>query len=432
MSQASPPSAGTPPRWLFVDLNSYFASVEQQERPALRGKPVIVVPVMSDHTCAIAASDQAKKHGVKTGTLVGDAKRMCPGLILVEASHERYVEYHEKIIKEIDRHYPIQVIGSIDEMGCLLDDKRANETEALALAKRIKRGLWENVGAAITCSIGIAPNRYLAKVASDLTKPDGLEIIRLEDLPGRLEHLKLTDLPGIGRNMEPRLIKAGIRTFLDLWNASPRDLHLIWGGVGGDRFWHKLHGGDLDGDFEDLTPNHQSIGHSHVLSPEFRKPPEAVIVAKRLLLKAASRLRRMRFRATEMALSVRSEERVRGEAHQRFQPVSDSFALSKILDDLWPIAMSKMGWERVKKIGVTLYGLESQGQPRQLELFPELGSPVTADVDRRDRLSKIMDQLNNRFGRDSIALGFAPDSVKAFSGTKIAFTRIPDLDEFKE
>lgn len=432
MSSVSPPLTPTPPRWLFVDLNSYFASVEQQVRPELRGKPIIVVPVMSDHTCAIAASYQAKKFGVKTGTNVGDAKRMCPGLIMVEASHERYVEYHEKIKDEVELHWPIQVVGSIDEVGLLLDDKRANETAAIALAKRIKVGLRKNVGEVITCSIGIASNRYLAKVASDLTKPDGLEVIRLEDMPGRLAHLKLTDLPGIGRNMEPRLNQSGIHTFLDLWNAGPVILHQAWGGVGGDRFWRHLHGGDLDGDFEDAHELPKSIGHSHVLSPEYRNPPEAKIVAQRLLLKTASRLRRAKCRTTELYLSLRAENGMKGRAHLRFMAVSDSYALTKCLEALWHRSVSQIPGMRIKKIGVTLFGLEAESELQQMDLFPELGSPIKVDMERRDKLSKIMDDLNQQFGRDSIALGFAPDAVKTFSGTKIAFTRIPDREEFKE
>lgn len=433
MSTVRLPLLSARPRWLFVDLNSYFASVEQQERPAIRGKPVIVVPVKTDSTCAIAASPQAKEFGIKTGTNVGEARRKCPGLILVEASHERYVEYHEKIKEEVERHWPIQVVGSIDEVGLLLDDKRANEKDALSIARRIKQGLRENVGEVITCSIGIAPNRYLAKVASDLKKPDGLEVIRLEDLPGRLAHLQLTDLPGIGRRMEPRLQEAGIKTFLDLWNAGPALLHQAWGSVGGDRFWRHLHGADLDGDFDDLeNVPPKSIGHSHVLSPEFRLPPEASVVAQRLLLKTASRLRRAECRATELYLSLRTERGPRGKAQVRFPPISDSFALTKMLNGLWQRALTQIPGERIKKIGVTLFGLEANSEPLQLDLFPTLGSPIAADVERRDRLSKIMDKLNQKFGRDSIALGFAPDSVKTFSGTKIAFTRIPDLEEFKE
>ncbi len=433
MPAASQPSPASdpPPRWLFVDLNSYFASVEQQLNPALRGRPVAVVPVLTDSTCAIAASYQAKKFGVKTGTLIRDAKRLCPGLILVEADHEHYVEFHHKIIEEIERHYPVHVIGSIDEMGCLLDDRRAREDIALDLGRRIKRGLLDRVGEVITCSVGIAPNRYLAKVASDLTKPDGLEVIRLRDLPGRLAHLELRDLPGIGRNMEPRLRQAGIHTFLDLWHASARVLHHVWGGVCGDRFWRQLHGGDLDDD-ADTPPARRSVGHSHVLAPPLRRPPEAAIVARRLLLKAASRLRRLGFRATCMTVGVRGESGGRGEASRRFPPVSDSYTLIHILDTLWRRALGQTGCARVKKISVTLHELESPHAPEQLELFPAPGAPLPADRARRDTLSRIMDDINRHYGRDSLALGFAPDAVKTFSGTKVAFTRIPDIQEFCE
>lgn len=424
-----PAIAPAPPlRWLFLDLNSYFASVEQHLRPQLRGKPVAVVPMISDSTCAIAASYQAKRFGVKTGTNIGDARRMCPGLILVEARHDKYVEFHELILKEIERHYPVQVIASIDEVGLLLDRKRCQEDVALELAGRIKGGLARNIGETITCSIGIAQNRYLAKVASDLQKPDGLVVLRISDLPGRLSHCHLNDLPGIGRKMEPRLHQRGIHTIENLWDATPRDLHEVWGGIQGERFWRQLHGGDLD----ELPEVRRSIGHSQVLAPQFRRPPDAEMVAKRLLLKTASRLRRYQCRATEMSLSVRTETREKGAAHQRFTAVSDSFELLQRMQLLWGEAMAQVRWNRIKKIGITLQGLEAESAPEQLDLFPGLGGTTSIDRERRDKLSEVMDAVNKRQGRDSIALGFLPDAVRDFSGPKIAFNRIPEQEEFNE
>src|SRR5208337_4195962 len=114
------PVSGPALNWLFVDLNSYFASVEQEVRPELRGRPVAVVPMMADTTCCIAASYQAKAHGVKTGTLVGEARRICPGLQLVEARHELYVEYHHRIVAAVEQCVPVTAVLSIDEMGCRL------------------------------------------------------------------------------------------------------------------------------------------------------------------------------------------------------------------------------------------------------------------------------------------------------------------------
>lgn len=416
-------------RWLYLDLNCFFASVEQQEDRKLRGLPIAVVPMVSDSTCAIAASFEAKKFGVKTGTNIGDAKRMCPGLVLVEANHGNYVKYHEKVKKEVEKHYPIEMVASIDEVGLLLDQRRQSEPVALDLARRIKAGLRDKVGECITCSIGIAPNRYLAKAASDFQKPDGLTVLRLEDMPEKIAHWKLTDLCGVGQRMEPRLHTAGILTIEDLWNATPEDLHQVWGGVGGDRFWHELHGEDL-GHFATQT---RSIGHSHVLAPEFRKPPEAVIVARRLLFKAASRMRRGGFRTGVLSLGVRTEDRNRGDADMRLpRHVSDTFSLMQVMDQLWPVVMGQVRWARVKKVAVTLLDLEATSTPEQLELFPDSNAMSTEEVARRERLSTAMDALNQRYGRDSIALGFVPNQVKTFSGTKIAFTRIPEKSEFQE
>lgn len=413
--------------WLFLDLNSYFASVEQQLNPALRGRPVAVVPVDSDTTCAIAASREAKKYGIKTGTNIGEARRRCPDLITVMAGHDVYVEFHHKIIEEVERHFPVHDICSIDEMACKLDAPRRPLEVATALAKRIKQGLRDRMGECITCSIGLAPNRFLAKVASDMQKPDGLVVLLQEELPGRLLDLELSDLCGIGRRMEPRLHACGIRTMADLWAADRETLHRAWGGVVGDRFWHGLHGGPTE---EDAPPVRRTIGHSHVLAPELRTPPAAGTVARRLMLKAASRLRRMHYRAAHMHLSVRVEQGPRCEAQAKFEPVADSIILSRVLADLWLQVMRQARWQRVKKVSVTLFDLLADSAPRQLELFTS--SDELAAKEQRENLSHVLDKINQQHGRDSVVIGFTPDTVRTFSGTKIAFTRIPDREEFQE
>jgi DNA polymerase-4 len=422
---AADESASSEVDWLFLDLNSFFASVEQQENPALRGKPVAVVPVMTDATCAIAASAQAKQFGIKTGTNIGEARHKCPDLQLVLARHDIYVEYHHKIIQEVERHYPVNAVCSIDEMALRLDKRRRPLPAAIDLSKRIKAGLRRTMGECITCSIGLAPNRFLAKVASDIQKPDGLVFLTAADLPGRLLDLELRDLPGIGRRMEPRLHAVGIRTMRELWEASREDMHHAWGGVVGDRFWMALHGEPSE---DEPEQDPKSIGHSHVLSPELRKPPQAAIVLRRLLLKAASRLRRSNHRATEMRVSLRMENGLRGEASQRFPAVNDSLALTDVMRRLWESVMQQTRWQRVKKVAVTLSGLESLTQPQQLDLFAR----GEDSRQRRESLSRVLDDINKKHGRDSIVIGFTPDTVRTFSGSKIAFNRIPDREEFKE
>src|ERR1700682_600605 len=132
--------------WLFLDLNAYFASVEQQVTPALRGQPVAVVPVMTDSTCCIAASYEAKAYGIKTGTRVGDARKLCPGLHLVEAVHALYVRYHHAIVKAVESCIPVSSTISIDEMVCRLSGSQREIPNAMALAQKIKKTLAAQVG----------------------------------------------------------------------------------------------------------------------------------------------------------------------------------------------------------------------------------------------------------------------------------------------
>src|ERR1700726_1106108 len=145
-------------QWLFLDLNAFFASCEQQENPALRGRPVIVVQTPTDSACAIAASNAAKAFGIKTGTLVREARRLCPAVIPVQANHRLYTDYHNRILKAVDTCLPIEKVMSIDEMACRLMGTEREVPVARALALKVKRALHEQVGECLTCSIGIAPN----------------------------------------------------------------------------------------------------------------------------------------------------------------------------------------------------------------------------------------------------------------------------------
>src|ERR1700691_6094665 len=159
--QHEPDSAPGRPRdsglnWLFVDLNSYFASVEQEVRPELRGCPVAVAPMMADTTVCIAASYEAKAFGVRTGTVVAEAKRMCPGLILVEARHEIYIDYHRRIVEAVEKCLPVTAVLSIDEMACRLIGRERPLLAAIDLGRRVKESIRVNVGPMLRSSVGIA------------------------------------------------------------------------------------------------------------------------------------------------------------------------------------------------------------------------------------------------------------------------------------
>lgn len=413
---------------LFIDFNSYFASVEQQLNPRLRGRPVAVVPVVTDSTCAIAASYEAKAYGVKTGTRIYEAKRMCPGLICVPARHEAYVHFHKLLHDEVDRHVPILEVCSIDEMACELYGKYRQEAEAVALAGRIKTGISQNVGVCLTSSIGLSTNRYLAKVASDLKKPNGIVCLHPRQLPGRLMDLKLTDFPGIGKNMAARLSAKGILSFNDLWRCAPKQLRGIWGSVGGERFWHALRGEEGD----HLEAQRRMITHSHVLAPEDRPLARAENVGRRLVMKAASRMRKLELKATHLDIGARVENGPKLERHARFAAAGDSFALLKVFAQAWQEMVAQTTPSRIKKVSVALHGLVLESAPEQLMLLPAPDAPGEELKRNHEKLSRVIDHLTQRYGRNAVTLGLTASDGRSFTGAKIAFNRIPEPEDFEQ
>ena len=416
--------------WLYVDFNSYFASVEQQLDPRLRGKPVAVIPVETESTCAIAASYEAKAFGIKTGTPVWEAKKLCPDLICVIGRHNHYVEFHERILDEIDKHIPVTQVCSIDEMACQLMKNEMSISRTTEIAKSIKTGIAKNIGEYVRCSIGVSSSKYLAKVATDMQKPDGLTILMPQDISRRLLELKLRDLPGIGHNMEKRLNQAGIYDMQKLLSLQPKHLRAVWGSIWGEKMWYYLRGYDLP----DQETRKGSVGHSHVLSPEMRPPAQAYTIARRLTMKAAARLRRMNYYSGAFSVSFRVENGPRLGLEAKCEPSQDSFIFLQLLDELWQALIKESKGSRIKKVNIVLHGLVEEKDLRaQPDLFDILKQPKEQKQQvKNEKISAAMDALNRKFGRDTVLLGMTAGKASASTGSKIAFTRIPDMEEFME
>lgn len=421
-----------PLRWLFLDLNAYFASVEQQVRPELRGKPVIIAPGGIETTVAIAASYEAKAFGISTGTPVWEARRKCPDVQIVSPRHKLYVEYHDRIVAEIERHIPVTKVCSIDEVACRLLDNENGADQVAELSARIKAGIRDNVGDWLRCSIGVAPNRLLAKLASDMMKPDGLVILRAEELPQRLYGLKLTDICGIGAKMAKRLSAAGVNDIRQLCERAPLKAGSAWGGTEGDRLWYALHGVDLPS----KPTQERTIGHSHVLAPKARGSLAARATARRLAAKAANRLRKKDMIARLLVFHVRfDDDRSKWHASVKLPATEDSFAILRALDMLWPklIAHARTRGPhemRLRMVGVTLMNIAPKAG-EQGSLFASLDpNHELARAVRTQALSHALDKITARFGGDAVLVG-APMGGRADRiGTSIAFGRIPDAGEF--
>ena len=417
--------------WIFVDLNSYFASCEQDDRPELRNRPVGVVPLVADTTCCIAASYEAKAFGVKTGTLVGEARRMCPGLELVEARHELYVEYHHRIVEAVESCLPVTAVLSIDEMACRLMGRERELVEALRLGERVKRAIGRIGGGTLRCSVGLAPNRWLAKIASDMEKPDGLVALPPDLLRDALLGLELRDLPGIGARTEKRLRAQGIASMAELMAQTREQMHGLWGSVWGERLWYWLRGEDFD--LEDAG-HAQSMGHQHVLGPELRTVDKAWAVALKLLHKAAMRMRREGLWAGRVSVSVGFMGKAPVRSATAFGPArsqswhreaaigecQDSTTLIEVLRRLWETMPRDKAHEKPFFVAVTLGGLVSDAE-HALTLFEdEDGSR------QRRKLARAMDAVNGKYGLGTLAPATMMTALKA-APTRIAFRTIPEI-----
>jgi DNA polymerase IV len=397
-------------RSLLVDFNSYFASVEQQVEPALRGRPLGVVPMMADTTVCIAASIEAKTFGVKTGTKVGDAKKMCPGIEFVVARHELYIDFHHRAVAVVDSLVPVRRVLSIDEMDCELTGRWSEPERALAVAHKVKAELAARIGECLRTSIGIGPNTFIAKTASDLVKPDGLVMIRKEELPQRLFELPVRALSGVGKQMEKRLHGHGIATVRDLCGRSRDELRAIWGGVGGEIMFDRLRG----------EPQHEqesetgSISHSSVLGPERRNPDDAFAVLNRLTQKAAMRLRKAGYYAARISVHLKYLDGGHWDVEMRLVDTQDTVAFLHALEKLW--GRRPTASRTILKVGMAFSDLVSEAK--------HTGS-LFASEGRAKSLYSTLDRLNARFGKQAVYFASA-HNARDRGGMHIAFNHIPD------
>jgi integrase len=229
---------------------------------------------------------------------VPDVLAICPDIILVPQRPDLIRRAHLTLLSEIESEIPIDVVKSIADLACTLDQNTSADPRTLA--HRIKRRLRENVGDQITCSIGIAANRLLAKIACKVDKPNGITIWHPADMPAPLLQRPLSDIPGVGSRMSARLAEQNITSIEALLTTRPRQLRALWGNVNGERMWYALHGYTIQAE-----PTQRSVyGHGRVLPPEWRTIPMARDCSRLLLVKAARRMRRDSFAAQQLALWI--------------------------------------------------------------------------------------------------------------------------------
>ncbi|MBB4039156.1 DNA polymerase-4 [Microvirga flocculans] len=405
---------------LYVDFDSFFASAEQHLQPHLRGRPVGVIPVDSEHTGLIAVSREAKALGIKRGAFVRDARKACPGLVLVTARHEVYVELHRAIVETIETVLPVKAVCSIDEMVCALLPSEG--ARAIEIGRQVKEVIASRIGPTLTCSVGLGPNDLLAKIAAEMEKPDGLVALHPADLPGRLLSLELTDIPGIARGNAARLARAGIGDMAALWSLQPKELRRLWGSVEGERLWMGLHGYTV----ERPETRRRMFGHGRVLPADWRSLNGAYAAARVLLAKASARMRRAGFAARALALWLTDRNSAGWYGEERFQPTWDDPSLLASLSRLF-LHAEREDMRRSRSVHVTLHDLVPMAEI-EADLF---GYTPEAQLKRRmEYLSVLADRLNASHRRTLLHWGPQVSIPGGYAGAKIAFNRIPDAEDF--
>jgi len=304
------------------------------------------------------------------------------------------------LLAEINSVIPIDAIKSIDELCCKLD--KHDIAEPQKLAANIKTAIAEGVGPFITCSIGFAANRHLAKIACKIDKPNGVTIWSPEDMPAPLLPLSFDDIAGIGKHMEKRLWAAGIYNIEGLLATEPKQMRKLWRNVTGERLWYAMHGYDVKAGKSERG----MFGHGRVLPPELRTFEGARDCSRILLVKAARRMRREGYHASTLFiwLSLRKSYK-KGEcswtSKHKLHAANDGQACLKALDVLWGHARREIPKGlKIVRVGVTLGELTSSDS-RQLDML------INDDPERRkwESITSAMDSLNSRYGKSLVTMG---------------------------
>lgn len=404
----------------YLDFDGFFASVEQQADPKLRGRPVGVVPFEgTNRTCVIACSREAKKFGVKNVMTVDAALSLCPDLVLVPQKPDLYRRAHNTLLSEIETILPIDTVKSIDELTCKLDSRGIADPQGLA--KRVKDNLAESVGRFITCSIGFAANRQLAKIACKQDKPNGVTIWHPQIMPGPVLNVPFDDIPGIGSRMQRKLAGLGIVDMHGLYATQPKHMRKIWGNVTGERLWYALHGYDIQAP----ETKRGMFGHGRVLPPESRTLPAAYEIARLLLMKAARRLRRASYYCSGLWVWMAVKDG-NWSRHRSLPMVRDDAAILDALRVVWDEAKATLPRRTaIYRVGVTLTDITPASERQMDFLLDDEGQRR-----RWEAVTSVMDMLNYRYAKTIVSLGPWNPPAGGHVGGKISFTRIPSAEDF--
>lgn len=365
---------------MHIDLNSCFASVEQQANPLLRYKPLAVVHSVAPYGCILAPSVEAKLWGVKTGMTLSDGRERCPILLARTADPPKYREVHHRFATLLADYAPYPIAKSIDEFVLTLP----TGCNPVGVAQEIKSRIKKEIGEYLRVSVGVSTNQNLAKLASGLHKPDGFDVIDHTNFLDVYSKLELIDFCGINTRNEARLHKVGIFTPLQFYQASRQTLKSAFESVLGE-YWHaRLRGYEVD----DVEFQTRSFGQSYVLPHPMDRAEWYPIMAK-LVSKAARRMRRDGYSASGIHISLRYADHTSYKLGHKLKTTlqSDHDLIAAVN------SLTSKSDKKVKKVAVTLFGIGRDDNQEGLFI----------DKVKEKRLVTALDDLNMRYGDYTIS-----------------------------
>lgn len=389
---------------MHIDLNSAFASIEQQSRPMLRGKPVAVINRRTEHTVIVTASYEAKASGVKVGMKFIEAAKLASGLVAVESDPAKYRYVYRKLMAILNSYSPNVVMKSIDE-GIIDFHGVPLQKTLVEIGYEIKKRLREEVGCAMRCNVGIGPSRFLAKTAAGLHKPDGLDVVDATNLRSIYETMKLTDITGIASHMQRRLNAVSIFTPIQFLDADVVSLKkVVFKSINGLYWYQRLRGYEVDDRVSDV----KTVGRQYVL--ESRNLTHGQITARlhHLCESVGYRMRSQNKVARGVHIYVRTVDHKYWHTCRMSQmPFYSDKTINAIAQQLFLNAPGN-----VQEIGIRCYELSNNDNP-QVSLFND-------EIVREQQLVGAIDDINQRFGDRTV---HSADTLKTggFIKTKIPF-----------
>lgn len=408
-----------PARVIYLDMNAFFASIEQELDPSCRNKPVAVVSHLHPRGTVLASSYEAKALGISTGTKVSEALEKCPGIIFKETQLAVYRGFHKKFVGLLDARYgPEILVRSVDEVAIILPLNWQGSFRAREIALEIKALFKSELGSYIKCSIGIAPNIFLAKLATNLEKPDGLVEINDQNIEPILGSLKLTDLPGIAYKSSVRLAWRGITTPLSLYQQDVNNLRK-WFGIWGQQWWWRLHGFETD-DKSLIVDPLKSMSHQHVLTRWSSDQDEILKYVDVMTNRLIFRLQNNKLKCYSIGIYFsRAQATGLGLEHKFSNPCSNNL---EILNEIIRMCRQTIGRENIKdfpirRIVIYFGGLSAEGG-FQMDLFE--------DNKKKELLSQTIQMIREKYGFESISPACAIMKDEFVPKEQIGFGKVKD------